>query len=74
MDESEKPKRSEHSDPRHSPCHICGGTEFEWGRLIDQGNVAFKTDKSGLFGGFKYIQARECLACGNVQSFTARKE
>jgi hypothetical protein len=73
MDEPEKLKRSEQQDPRNAPCHICGGTEFEWGKFIDQGHVAFKADNSGLFGGIKYIQVRECLACGNVQSFTARK-
>ncbi len=49
-------------------CPVCGGTEFEWGRLGGQtyyvpGNSMWR------FRGWQYIRTRRCVQCNNLLQF-----
>ncbi|MGE0431996.1 MAG: hypothetical protein AB7K09_02525 [Planctomycetota bacterium] len=65
--------RAPHAD---TPCHCCGGKQFEWGSLRGHGLWAtrLERDSSGLlgwlFGTGRLVRTRECVNCGNVQLFT----
>ena len=45
-------------------CHVCGGTDFTWGKLIDHSGTNFLTDENArkLLGSLKSekMRARKC--------------
>ena len=50
-------------------CPVCGGQEFEWGRI--GGQVVYRPgDSFWKLGGYQYIRARRCLQCNNLLQFT----
>ena len=55
-----------------SPCHICGGCSYSWGRLGAQGLNFMPDDASVLAKFFRFgfqLPARRCDNCGNIQIF-----
>jgi len=50
------------------PCHLCGGTDFEWGQIS---HAYYVRSFWSLHG--KELRARVCQSCGNVQTFIHEK-
>jgi hypothetical protein len=62
-----KPK-NDSLDPQQ-PCPVCGGQEFEWGRLA--GQVYYIPGFSLWRGkGRQVIKIRRCLQCNNLLQFS----
>lgn len=61
-----------------SPCPVCGGEEYHWGKFEGESVLRFYTadgsrwDRKTRHGG-DYIKARVCMNCGNVQLFVKPK-
>ena len=55
-------------DPQ-TPCAICGGQEFEWGRLAGQ---VYYLPGLSVWGrkGRQVIKLRRCLRCNNLLQFS----
>jgi hypothetical protein len=51
-----------------SKCPVCGGEEFEWGRIAGQA-VYRPGDSLWALRGHQYIRARRCLQCNNLLQF-----
>ena len=51
------------------PCPICGGTQFEWGRMSGQVFYA-PGDNWWARRGRQAIRIRRCLQCNNLQQFS----
>ncbi len=56
-----------------TPCPLCQGTLFTWGRLAAGHDVTYlQPDYSTfdiLFQNYPKLRARRCATCGNVQLF-----
>ncbi len=52
-----------------SKCPVCGGEDFEWGRIGGQA-VYRPGDSLWKVRGYQYIRARRCLQCNNLLQFT----
>jgi len=73
----DKKKRKSMGNKRNFPvdagdvaCHLCGGRDFEWGRV--SGAVyqkKFKLFEWRIIPDFDRVRARICLQCGNMQTF-----
>jgi hypothetical protein len=56
-------------------CHVCGGTNFEWGQL-ESGHVSvrFVPDEKSNIPIYQYgalmLPVRHCRECGNIQLFS----
>ncbi len=50
------------------PCPVCGGTEFEWGRLGGQ-TYYVPGQSMWRWRGYQYIRIRRCLQCNNLLQF-----
>jgi hypothetical protein len=49
-------------------CPVCGGEDFEWGRI--GGQVVYRPgDNLWKVRGYQYIRARRCLRCNNLLQF-----
>jgi hypothetical protein len=62
-----------HSVAKHSkesPCPICGGTRFTWGKPLGKTYTRFRPADAGLLSWGEPMEARKCNNCGNVQLFT----
>ncbi len=56
-------------DPYHQgKCPVCGGTEFEWGRLGGQ-TYYVPGESMWRWRGYQYIRTRRCLQCNNLLQF-----
>jgi hypothetical protein len=62
-----KPK-NDFLDPQ-TPCAVCGGQEFEWGRLAGQ---VYYIPSANLWRrkGRQVIKIRRCLQCNNLLQFS----
>ncbi len=60
--------KNEYLDPQ-TPCAVCGGQAFEWGRLA--GQVVYIPGLS-FWGrkGRQVIKVRRCLQCNNLLQFS----
>lgn len=76
VDEKRKNTSSGRVNPDIFPCPICGDDDFSWGYTIGHTASGFRyrstTDEKFTQG--KWVKARECLRCGNVQLFTRGKD
>src|SRR5258708_853829 len=63
----DKPK-NDFLDPQ-TPCSVCGGQAFEWGRLAGQ---VFYIPSLNFWGrkGRQVIKIRRCLQCNNLLQFS----
>lgn len=61
-------QKNDFLDPQQ-PCLICGGQEFEWGRLAGQ---VYYVPGFSLWGskGRQSIKIRRCLQCNNLLQFS----
>jgi hypothetical protein len=63
---------------RETPCPICGGTHYNWGKVHDSPVFRFRSpdgsrwDRKTVYGG-EYVKARVCMTCGNIQVFVKPK-
>ena len=75
---SEKRKNSPNGrvNPDFFPCPICGDEDFVWGYTTGYSTVGFRFVEydNAKFKHGKWIKARECNRCGNVQLFTKTKD
>ena len=59
-------------DAQKIPCPVCGETGYEWGE-VQGDHLRFVSSNAGFlkrtFSLSYKMQARRCLACGNVQLF-----
>jgi len=53
---------------QNSPCPVCKGQQFEWGRLGRQVYYV-PGDDFWVMRGFQYIRVRRCLNCNHLLSF-----
>ena len=65
------------SDVRNSKCTICGGADFEWGRLHqamhDAGIMFAEADEHSFFGtAGHFTKVRCCRNCGHIDIFAVR--
>ncbi len=51
-----------------SKCPVCGGTEFEWGRLGGQ-TYYVPGESMWRWRGYKFIRTRRCVQCNNLLQF-----
>ncbi len=65
-------KSSKLPDYFYTPCHICGGTEFEFGTTTTSFWRGFRIPVLWK-GKADQLYGRECLRCGNVQLFRQKK-
>ncbi len=51
-----------------SPCPVCNGREFEWGR-VGQQVYYVPGDNMWTIRGYQRIRARRCVQCNNLLTF-----
>ena len=64
-----KPKNDFLDPYRQGKCPVCGGTDFEWGRLGGQ-TYYVPGESMWRWRGYQYIRMRRCLQCNNLLPFT----
>lgn len=76
VDEKRKNSPDGRVNPDIFPCPICGYDDFVWGYTTGYSTIGFRfrqyTEEKFQHG--KWIKARECLRCGNLQLFTKNKD
>ncbi len=62
-------QKNDFLDPyMQSKCPVCGGTEFEWGRLGGQ-TYYVPGESMWRMRGWQYIRTRRCMQCNNLLQF-----
>jgi hypothetical protein len=64
-----KPKNDFLDPYRQGKCPVCGGADFEWGRLGGQ-TYYVPGESVWKWRGYQYIRTRRCLQCDNLLHFT----
>lgn len=67
----EKPKGKPRLAAQESPCPVCGGDSYTWGKPVDDhpnGSLYFRPQGGGWGDGRK-LTARCCNTCLNIQFF-----
>ena len=74
--EEKADRRPAYANPENMTCHICGGNQFTWGEVNQNGHRGgqrFFIGRPGRFlpflNGGEVLTARKCDRCGNVQFF-----
>ncbi len=75
MSEKRKNVSGKRPNPDVFPCPVCGAEAFNWGKTIGHTSAGFRfmPDTDEMFPRGKWIRARECKRCGNVQLFTRNR-
>lgn len=75
-DDKAKNHPNQRPNPDIFPCPICGNEDFNWGYTTGHSSSGFRfrshADKKFTQG--KWVRARECNLCGNIQLFTRNND
>jgi len=75
-DDKRKNSPDTRANPDMFPCPICGGESFNWGYTTGHtsSGFRFRGNDDEKFTHGKWVKARECVRCGNIQFFTRDHE
>ena len=66
-------KRKKDDSHPEDRCPVCGGDQFEWGKLHtrwENTRIGFKAEDTSFLDVSLNVQARHCVTCGNLLLFT----